>query len=74
MLLQIRDFIQKNQVVNLQQLTREFHIEEQALQPMLQIWIDKGVVRPCQDKAACQSSCFRCSTKAIVYYEFITHS
>lgn len=71
MLLQIRDFIHREQVVSTQQLTREFQVDEQALQPMLDIWIRKGVIRQCQDKASCQSSCFRCSKKVPMYYQYV---
>ena len=45
MLLQIRDFIQREQVASTQQLAREFHIDEKALQPMLDIWVNKGVIK-----------------------------
>lgn len=69
MLLQIRDYIQREQVVSTQQLAREFHVEEQALQPMLDIWVRRGVIRQCQQKTACQSSCFRCSSTAPVFYQ-----
>lgn len=62
MLLQIRDFIHREQVVSIQQLSREFHVEEQALQPMLDIWIRRGVIRECQEKISCQTKCFRCNT------------
>lgn len=71
MLLQIRDFIRREQVVSIQQLTREFHLEEPALKPMLEIWINKGVIRPCEEKTACQSSCFRCNTQSPQYYQYI---
>lgn len=71
MLLQIRDFIRQAGVVSTQQLTREFHIDEQALQPMLDVWIKKDVIRRCPQpqKSACQSRCFRCNQNAPVYYE-----
>lgn len=69
MLLQIRDFIQREQVASTQQLSREFRIDEQALQPMLDIWVSKGVIKPCEDKAGCQSACARCKTNAPVFYE-----
>ena len=71
MLLQIRDFMHREQVVSTQQLAREFHVDEMALQPMLDIWIRRGVIRQCQGKVACKSSCFRCSTNAPVYYQFV---
>lgn len=71
MLLQLRDFIHREQVVSTQQLSRAFHVEEQALQPMLDIWVRRGVIRQCDEKTACQSSCFRCSSHAPRFYQFI---
>lgn len=70
MLLQIRDFIQREQVVSTQQLAREFHIDEQALQPMLDIWSRRGVIRPCEENPSCKSSCFRCKKNTPVYYQY----
>ena len=69
MLLHIRDYIQREQVVSTQQLAREFHIDEQALQPMLDIWVNKGVIKRCEEKAGCQSTCSGCKTNAPVFYE-----
>ncbi len=69
MLLQIRDYIQREHVVSTQQLSREFYIDEQALQPMLDIWVRKGVIKQCQEKAGCQSACMRCKINAPVFYE-----
>lgn len=69
MLLQIRDFIQREQVASTQQLAREFNLDEQALQPMLDIWINKGVIERCQEKTECQSACARCKTNAPVFYQ-----
>ena len=68
MLLQLRDYIQRERVVSVQQLTREFHVDESALQPMLDLWMRKGIILPHQDKKACQSPCSRCSTSAVVFY------
>ncbi|WP_133128308.1 FeoC-like transcriptional regulator [Legionella nagasakiensis] len=71
MLLQIREFITREKVVSIQQLARAFHLDEQALQPMLTIWVNKGVIRPCQGKAGCQSSCFRCNSNAPIFYQLV---
>ena len=71
MLLQIRDFIQREQVASTQQLAREFHVDAQALQPMLDVWVNKGVIKPCQEKTGCQSACARCKTNTLVYYQMI---
>ena len=68
MLLQLRDFIQREQLVSTQQLVREFHVDEQALQPMLDVWVSKGVIEPCQDDD-CKSSCARwCKKSKLSYY------
>lgn len=68
MLLQIRDFIRQQQVVSTQQLAREFQLDEQALQPMLDVWVRHGVIRQCQEKPGCQKSCFRCAATAPRFY------
>ena len=69
MLLQLRNYIHREGVVSVQQLTREFHVDEQALQPMLDLWVKKGAIRPHQDKKVCQSACSRCNTSAVVFYQ-----
>lgn len=72
MLLALRDFIAREKVVSTQQLIREFHIDLQALLPMLQCWVRKGVIRQSVQKTNCQSSCFRCKKEAPQYYELFT--
>ncbi|RUR16682.1 MULTISPECIES: FeoC-like transcriptional regulator [Legionella] len=67
MLLQIRDYIRREGVVSTQQLTREFRLDLPALQPMLDIWLNKGAIKKCQEKGACQSSCFKCRTPPEYY-------
>ncbi|MCX7117220.1 MAG: FeoC-like transcriptional regulator [Legionellales bacterium] len=69
MLLQIRDFIVREKVVSTQQLAREFQVDEEALQPMLEIWVKRGVIRKCQEEVACQSGCFRCKIGTPVFYQ-----
>lgn len=71
MLLQIRDYICRQGVVSTQQLTREFRMELFALQPMLDLWVARGIIRKCQEKANCQSSCFKCRTQAPEYYQYV---
>lgn len=68
MLLEIRDYICRERVVSTQQLTREFHLDLAALQPMLDLWVRKGAIRKCQEQANCQSTCFKCRTQPPEYY------
>ena len=69
MLLQIRDYIAREGMVSTQQLSRHFKLEYSALQPMLTLWENKGVIRKCRDARDCSSSCFKCHTKSVEYYE-----
>jgi hypothetical protein len=71
MLLQIRDYICRAGVVSTQQLTREFHLDLSALQPMLDLWVNKGIIRKFQDKINCQSTCFKCRTQPPEYYQYL---
>ncbi|MGL5741179.1 MAG: FeoC-like transcriptional regulator [Legionella sp.] len=71
MLLQLRDYICREGVVSTQQLTREFRLDLQALQPMLDLWMNKGVIRKCQEQKNCQSTCFKCRTHSPEYYQYI---
>lgn len=71
MLLQIRDYICRQGTVSTQQLTREFHVALSALQPMLDLWVNKGVIRKCQEKTNCQSACFKCRVQSHEYYQYL---
>ena len=71
MLLQLLDFIKREQVVSLKVLSREFCIDEEALQPMLSIWIKRGVIELCDEKMECNTKCFGCNSSSLVFYQFI---
>ena len=71
-MLLIRDYIARERLVSTERLAREFCLDTQALQPMLDLWVNKGVIRIYQEeKEACQSSCFRCRTKGPMFYQFV---
>lgn len=71
MLLQLRDYIDHAGVVSTQQLARAFHMDTTALQPMLDIWLKKGVIRQCEETTSCQRRCFRCKPSTPVFYQFV---
>lgn len=71
MLLQIRDYISRQGVVSTQQLTREFCLDLPALQPMLDVWLGKGVIKKCQESGSCRSACFKCKTPPEYYQSLI---
>ena len=68
MLLQIRDYIRRVGVVSNQQLAREFHVDIPALQPMLELWLRKGVIKKFQEQTSCKSTCFKCKNQSLEYY------
>lgn len=70
MLLQIRDYIAREGVVSTQQLTRAFDLDLEAMQPMLEVWVNKGVISKCQEQAACKSACFKCGPQRPQYYQY----
>lgn len=71
MLLQIREYLRREQVASNQQLAREFRLDLLALQPMLDLWLRKGIIELCQQNAGCQSRCFKCKTQQPVFYQYI---
>ncbi len=73
MLLQIRDFIERQHVASTQQMAREFHVDEQALLPMLNIWLQQRVIERCEENTGCKSACMRCKTKGPVFYRIAPH-
>lgn len=70
MLLQIRDYLRRERVASNQQIAREFGLDLDALEPMLALWLRKGVIACCQQSSACKSRCFKCKTPP-VYYQYL---
>ena len=75
MLLQIREFLRREKIASNQQIARVFHVDLSALEPMLEIWLRKGVLAYTQDEAkvSCASGCasLSCRTQSIVYYRYV---
>lgn len=71
MLLQIRDYLRRVCVASNQQIAREFQLDLQALEPMLERWMSKGVIASYQGKTTCQSRCFKCNLEKLRYYQYL---
>ena len=67
MLLQIREYIRREGVVSNQQLARAFHLDVTSLQPMLDCWLAKGLIRTCEQTSGCKSRCFKCQQPPVYY-------
>jgi len=73
MLLQLHDYIKRNQMIGLDQIAREFRIDKQALQPMIDIWVKKGKIRACQERKLCGGGCVSsCKINRPIFYEWIS--
>ncbi len=70
MLMQIREFIAREKVVSFQQIARQFIIENQALEPMIDFWLLRGVIAVCNERPACRSKCFKCPSSRHIYYKY----
>lgn len=72
MLLQLRDYLQRERVASTQQLGRTFRMAQSALLPMLEFWVGKGVIRRTEAGADCKSACFKCNENKPDYYEWVS--
>jgi|TARA_R110002126_G_scaffold110918_1_gene248396 hypothetical protein len=74
MLLQLRDYLAKEQYVSLEQLSRVFKIDKTALVPMLDVWVSRGVLHVDgvgEEKAVCATACGGCGGDAPKYYRYV---
>lgn len=72
MLLQLRDYLAKERFVSLEQLARLFKTDATALEPMLNIWVARGVLQQVDEQQkACVAACGGCAGDAPKYYRYI---
>jgi len=74
-LLQLRDYLAKEQYVSLKQLAREFNIDTTALIPMLDVWVARGVLQvDAQQQRSCPTACGACGDgDAPKYYRYVNY-
>jgi predicted HTH transcriptional regulator len=69
MLFKLLDFIQREEIVSEQQLTRTFKITTQTLQPMLERWIKRGMIKKLSPTPSCKSVCTQCNETTLNFYQ-----
>jgi DeoR/GlpR family transcriptional regulator of sugar metabolism len=57
-LMRVKYYLKAQKMVSLQQIARHFDMTPRAIEPMLDFWTNKGLIRQCQQ--GCKS-CFACS-------------
>jgi len=71
-LLQLRDYLAKEQFVSLEQLARVFKTDKTALEPMLDVWVARGVLQQVDEqKNACATACGGCGGDTPKCYRYV---
>ena len=71
MLLNLRDYLAKEQYASLDQIARVFKTDKTALVPMLDVWVVRGVLYMDENKVACTTACGGCGGGAPQYYRYV---
>lgn len=71
MLFALRDHMKKVQIASLTQLAREFSINTEALRPMLDIWVKRGVISIVSTAKSCSQPCHGCGEVTGTYYQYL---
>ena len=69
MLPALLEYIKKDQCVSIEQLSRAFHIDADALFPMLDKWVSKGTIQS-YERTTCGRQCRSCQPRKLVYYQY----
>jgi hypothetical protein len=68
-LLAVRDYIREANFVSSEQVARAFSMDLQALEPLVSLWVEKGVIKRVTNRTACATHCTTCGV--LIYYQFI---
>jgi len=65
----VKDYLAKTKVVNVQQLTQRFAVSPELLRAILQKLVRAGCVKRAQNPAGCGVTCTQCETQfREIYY------
>ena len=70
MIIAIKAFLAQHELVNVQQLAKAFDTSSSTLEPILERFVAKGMIRryqPCQN---CQLACQNCSSTNNPWYQW----
>ena len=70
MIIALKAYIRKHQLVSLSQLEKAFSASEKALEPMLKHWQNKGLIKPYMPCNACRLPCQQCTTSTNTWYQW----
>lgn len=70
-LTQVRDYLKQKGQAPLRDMALEFGMDQEALRPIIEQWIDKGKVRKLPQGTACGGGCNSCMPETIELYEWV---
>mgnify|MGYP005998167627 CR=1 FL=1 len=71
MLLALRNYIAREKYVSIEQLARVFQTDATALEPMLAVWVARGVITEAMDAKACAAACIGCHPEISKHYQYL---
>jgi len=71
MILALKTYFAKHKLVSTRQLSKEFMTTSLALEPMLQHWLNKGLIKPYQPCNSCSMACGGCSSPLDHWYQWV---
>ena len=70
-LTQVRDYLKQKGQAPLRDMALEFGIDQDALRPIVELWITKGKVVKLPEGSACGGGCNSCEPQTIELYQWI---
>jgi len=70
-LTQVRDYLKQKRQAPLRDMALEFGIDQDALRPIVELWITKGKVVKLPEGSACGGGCNSCEPQTIELYQWI---
>lgn len=70
-LTEIRDYLKLKGQAPLRDMALEFGMEQDALRPILEQWIDKGKIEKLPQGTICGSGCHSCEPLTIELYQWV---
>ena len=70
-LTEIRDYLKVKKQAPLRDMALEFNIEQDALRPILEQWVNKGKITKLPQGTTCGGGCHSCEPEVIELYQWV---
>lgn len=70
-LIELKKYLKKRRLTPMQDLVNRFRTDVETIEPMLEIWINKGRLKRHSCKGACQGGCGGCSSSDLEFLEWL---